>query len=123
MRKRILLVASELDQRAKIARALHSSGFAVELAGDEKRALKLAADYKFPLAIVASQSFRPPNLAMMRDLRNMVPEIIVLTPGADEVAQLSNERPLIAQVREACRSNANLFPLRKSYSSKTAGWI
>jgi DNA-binding response OmpR family regulator len=68
MRKRILLVASELDQRAKIARALHSSGFAVELAGDEKRALKLAADYKFPLAIVASQSFRPPNLAMMRDL-------------------------------------------------------
>ena len=113
MRKRLLLVASDFDLRAKIARALHSSGFAVELSSNEKRTLKLAENYSFPLAIVASRSFSPPNPAMMRELRNFVPEIIVVTRGADEVAQASNESALIAQVREIMSSKNGSYPTPK----------
>ena len=47
MRPRVLLVAAELDLRARFARELHSSGYAVELACDMKRALRLAADRPF----------------------------------------------------------------------------
>ena len=43
MRHRVLLIAAELDLRARFARELHSSGYAVELACDLKRALTLAA--------------------------------------------------------------------------------
>ena len=53
MRKCVLLVATELEVRAKFARRLQSSGYAVELACNEQRALKLAAGCKFHAAIVA----------------------------------------------------------------------
>jgi hypothetical protein len=42
MRQRVLLVAAELDLRARFARELQSSGYAVELASDVKGALRLA---------------------------------------------------------------------------------
>ena len=45
MRHRILLIAAELDLRARFARELHSSGYAVELACDMKRAMTLAAPF------------------------------------------------------------------------------
>ena len=47
MRRRVLLVAAELDFRARYARELHSSGYTVELACDMKRSLTLAADTIF----------------------------------------------------------------------------
>jgi hypothetical protein len=53
MRHRILLIAAELDLRARLARELHSSGYAVELACDMKRAMTLAAVNHFRVAIVA----------------------------------------------------------------------
>ena len=56
MRKRVLLVSSEVELRARFACGLQASGYAVELACDEKRALKLAADDNFHVAIVAPGS-------------------------------------------------------------------
>ena len=53
MRQRVLLVAAELDLRARFARELQSSGYAVELASDVKRALRLAAKDHFRIAVVA----------------------------------------------------------------------
>src|SRR6516165_8233525 len=47
MRRRVLLVAAELDLRARFARELQASGYAVELACDMKRALGLAAKDRF----------------------------------------------------------------------------
>ena len=52
-RHRVLLVAGELALRARFARELQSSGYTVELASDMKRALTLAADDHFRVAIVA----------------------------------------------------------------------
>ena len=62
MRRRILLVTAEMDLRARIGRELQASGHAIELASDLKRALRLAADNNFQVAIVASQS-SPANAA------------------------------------------------------------
>ena len=113
MRQRILLVAAEIDLRARIARGLQASGYAIELASDLKRALGLAADHNFQAAIVASES-SPASLAMLLELRDTVPEMIVLAKEPDEIARLrrslpgldaiflekSNEGALIARVSE-----------------------
>jgi DNA-binding response OmpR family regulator len=50
MRERILLVAEGIVLCARIGRALQLSGYAVELATDEKRALELARDNNFEVA-------------------------------------------------------------------------
>ena len=92
MRHRVLLVAGELDLRAKFARELHSSGYAVELACDVKRALRLAADYHFRVAIMAPGPSRA-SLAMILTLRDTVPKMIVVAEGRDERARLRHSLP------------------------------
>ena len=113
MRPRVLLVAAELDLRARFARALQSSGYAVELACDLRRALRLAVDDPFRMAVVAPEPSSA-NLAMTLELRDAVPEMIVLAEGLDEIARLrlslpgvdqfilksSNEAVLTTRVRE-----------------------
>jgi DNA-binding response OmpR family regulator/class 3 adenylate cyclase len=113
MRQRVLLVAAELDLRARFARELQASGYAVELASDMKRALRLAAKDRFRVAIVAPGPDCT-SLAMMLQLRDSVPEMIVLAEGPDEIARLrhslpgadefflksSNEGALTARLRE-----------------------
>ena len=113
MRQRVLLVAGEMDLRARFARELHLSGYAVELACDENRALRLAAAGNLQVAIVAPGP-SPTSLAMMLELRDTVPKMIVLAEGPDEIARLrrllpgvdefllrsSNEGALTARVGE-----------------------
>lgn len=91
-RRALLLLAVEADLRARIAPRLQATGYAIELASDLKRSLKLAADYHFQVAIVAPGS-SPPSLAMMRELRDTVPEMIVLAKGPDEIACLRRSLP------------------------------
>ena len=87
MRKRVLLVATEVEFRARFARRLQSSGYAVELACNEQRALKLAADCNFHVAIVAAEPSSN-SLAMIQQLCDRVREMIVLADGPDEIASL-----------------------------------
>jgi DNA-binding response OmpR family regulator len=84
LRYRVLLVAGELDLRARFARELQSSGYAVELASDMKRALTLAADDHFRVAIVAAG----PSLATVLALRDTVPKVIMVAERPDEIARL-----------------------------------
>jgi DNA-binding response OmpR family regulator/class 3 adenylate cyclase/predicted ATPase len=83
MRSRVLVVADELELRARIARALQSAGYTVELAEDINRALKLAAGGTVEAAIVA-MSWGPAATTIGRELRNVVPKMIVLADPADE---------------------------------------
>ena len=92
MRHRILLIAAELDLRARFARELHSSGYAVELACDMKRALTLAAVNHFRVAIVAPGP-SPASLAMILALCDIVPKMIVVAEGPDEIARLRRSLP------------------------------
>src|SRR6516164_2839015 len=87
MRKRVLVVATEVEFRARLARTLQSAGYAVELACNEQRALKLAADCKFHVAIVAAEPSSN-SLAMIQQLCDRVPEMIVLADGPDDIARL-----------------------------------
>jgi DNA-binding response OmpR family regulator/class 3 adenylate cyclase len=87
MRKRVLIVATEVELRARFARRLLSSGYAVELACNEQRALRLAADCNFHVAIV-SPGPSLASLAMIQQLCDRVPEMIVLADGPDEIARL-----------------------------------
>jgi DNA-binding response OmpR family regulator len=92
MRHRVLLVAEKFDLRARFARELHSSGYAVELACDMKRALMLAADYHFRVAIAAPGP-SPASLAMMLTLRDTVSKMIVVAERPDEIARLRHSLP------------------------------
>src|SRR6516162_8937471 len=117
MRKRVLIVAMEIELRARFARRLQSSGYAVELACNEQRALKLAADCNFQVAIVAAEPSST-SLAMIQQLSDRVPEMIVLADGPDEIARLrrsltgvhafflktSDEGTVITQVHEMTAS-------------------
>jgi DNA-binding response OmpR family regulator/class 3 adenylate cyclase len=117
MRKRVLIVAMEVELRARFARRLHSSGYAVELACNEQRALGLAADCNFQVAIVAAEPSST-SLAMIQQLSDRVPEMIVLADGPDEIARLrrsltgvhafflktSDEGAVITQVHEMTAS-------------------
>src|SRR5262249_38677766 len=52
VRKSVLVVAQQIQLRARIARVLHSAGYGAELAGNQKRALELAARKDIQAAIV-----------------------------------------------------------------------
>ncbi len=95
MRPHVLLVAADIDQRAGMARALQSSGCAVELASDAKRALKLAADRHFAMVIVVSGST---SVVEILTLRDTVPRLIVLFERADALARLQRSHPEIEAI-------------------------
>ena len=81
--------------RARFARELQASGYAVELASDMKRALRLAADDHFRVAVVAPG----PGLAnfamvsMVSILRDAVPQVIAVAEAPDEIAYLRHSLP------------------------------
>ena len=78
----ILVVAQQIELRARIARVLQSAGYAVELAESQKRALELAAGGQIETAIVVPSS----DLAgLSRELRDKVSRTIVLGNGTDEI--------------------------------------
>ena len=69
-RRRVLIVAKEIELRARIARVLQSVGHTVELAGSRVRALELAAGKKIEAAIVVhSGDFN----GLEQELRNRFP--------------------------------------------------
>ena len=96
MRHRVLLIAAELDLRARFARELHSSSYAVEVASDLKRALTLAAVHHFRAAVLAPG----PSLAssaMILTLRDTVSKMILVAEGPDEIARLRHSLPGVDQ--------------------------
>jgi class 3 adenylate cyclase/DNA-binding response OmpR family regulator/predicted ATPase len=111
MRRSLLLVADDIDLRARIARALQSFGFALELAGDDKRALELASERSFLAAIVALGSIRT-NPQTLQALRDVSPEVIVLSQRPDEVDYLRHSF-----------SGINAFLLNESNEGRVIGRI
>src|SRR4029077_6030636 len=94
MRQRVLLVAAAMELRARFARELQSSGYAVELASDEKRALKLAQDDNYQVAILAPGPSSA-SLELMRELRDAVPKMIVLAEGSSDIGRLRRSLPTV----------------------------
>ena len=75
MRKSVLVVAQEIQLRARIARVLRSAGYRAELAENPKRALELAARKDIQAAIVVQSR----DLADLgQELRDKVPTTILL---------------------------------------------
>src|SRR5262245_53920568 len=82
MRRCILIVAQQVELRARIARVLQLAGYAVELAESQKRALELAAGGQIEAAIIVLST----DLASLSEkLRDKVPRTILLGHQTDEV--------------------------------------
>ena len=86
MGKRVLVVAEEVGLRATLARALQLAGYAVELAEDLNRALAVTRRGKIAAAIVALGPGSAGS-ARTRELRAIVPRMIVLADSTDEVVR------------------------------------
>src|SRR4051812_39904188 len=107
---RVLIVAKEIEQRARIARVLQSAGHTVELAGSRARALELAAGKKIEAAIVVHSGDLN---GFGQELREQIPRTIMLDHRTDESrwpehtfrkanvpAQQFDEQKLLDQLRE-----------------------
>lgn len=119
MRSTFLIVAQDVELRARMARALQSAGHAVELAADEKRALKLIADGNIDAAILAAGADRS-AVALARQLRAAAQRLVVLADEAHEVRRLGcvcptadaflslplDEKDLLARVSQLMESPA-----------------
>jgi len=82
VRKSVLVVAQQIELRARIARVLHSAGYRAELAENQKRALKLAARKEIQAAIVVHSR----DLAGLgQKLCDKVPKTILLGHRTDEI--------------------------------------
>jgi DNA-binding response OmpR family regulator/tetratricopeptide (TPR) repeat protein len=90
-RQRALIVVDEVDVRARIARALQSIGWSVELIEDEKRALQLASKERFSLGIVSAGTAA--RVSSIEDLHQRIPKILVLTERDDDIAHLRSRLP------------------------------
>src|SRR5512133_3339183 len=78
----ILVVARQIELRARIARVLHSAGYAVEFAESQKWALEVVERTQIEVAIVVLSS----DLAgLCEELRDKVPKTIVLGHRTDEI--------------------------------------
>jgi CheY-like chemotaxis protein len=106
----VLIVAQQIELRARIARVLQSVGHSVELAGSRARALELAAGKKIETAIVVHSGDLN---GLGQELREQVPWTIVLNRRTDEIrrpehtfrgagvpAQEFDEQKLLDQLRE-----------------------
>ena len=81
-RRRVLIVAQEIELRARIARVLQSAGHVVELAGSRTRALELAAGKKIDAAIVVHSDELN---GFGQELREQVPRTIILNHRTDKI--------------------------------------
>jgi DNA-binding response OmpR family regulator len=86
MRKNVLVVAQQIELRARIVRVLHSAGYGAELTGNQKRALELAARKDIQAAIVV-QSRDLAGLGQL--LRDKIPTILV-GHRTDEIVRLGH---------------------------------
>src|SRR5262249_24451517 len=84
VRKNVLVVAQQIELRARIARVLHSAGYGAELARNQKRALELAARKDIQAAIVVHST----DLAGLgQKLRGKIPTTILVGHGTDELVR------------------------------------
>src|SRR5215467_9109812 len=84
VRKKVLVVAQQIELRARIARVLHSAGYGAELAGNQKRALELAARKDIQAAIVVHST----DLAGLgQELRDKIPTTILMGHRTDQIVR------------------------------------
>jgi DNA-binding response OmpR family regulator len=84
VRKNVLVVAQQIELRARIARVLHSAGYGAELAGNQKRALELAARKDIQAAIVVHST----DLAGLgQELRGKIPTTILVGHRTDQIVR------------------------------------
>ena len=84
MRKSVLVVAQQIQLRARIARLLHFAGYGAELAENPKRALELAARKDIQAAIVVQSR----DLAGLgQKLRDKIPTTILVGHRTDEIVR------------------------------------
>ena len=108
-KKRVLIVAKQIDLRAGIARMLHSAGYAVELAESQKRALELAAGGQIWAAIVVHGSELD---GLEQKLGDQVPRTIVLGHRTDEILRPAHSR-----------RGADAFPAQALDEQKLLDWL
>jgi len=103
LKPRILVVASDTQLRAAMARALMAAGYGVEVAENLRRAREAAADADIALAIVAPDG--PGSADASGELAAEVDQVITITgaSGGGPAPGEIDEDDLLARVKQALR--------------------
>jgi DNA-binding response OmpR family regulator/class 3 adenylate cyclase len=108
--KRILVIAHEIELRARIACLLQSVGYAVELAGTQKRALELAAGKGIEAAILVHGN----DLNRLEhELREYIPRTIVLGHQTDDILRPQHSREAASSSAQALDEQKLLDRLKR----------
>ena len=115
MRKRVLIVAQQIEPRARIARVLHAAGYAVELAESRKRAIELVTGRKIDAAIIV-------HSADLTDLARELREIPVRTMVLGQDEMIRPDRDALRGLEQGLDQQKLLDWLNRSMTTRrTAG--
>src|SRR5919201_1727299 len=128
--RHVLIVAQEIEIRARIARVLQSAGHVVELAGSRTRALELVARKKIEAAVVVHSDDLN---GLAQQLREQIPRTIMLghqkgearrsehPPRGPEVPVTRAEFTLLSVFTRSPRQVLSRDQLRRSIAGRGAG--
>ena len=88
MRKRLLVVASDMGLRMALARWLAPAGYAIELAEGPKKAREVLADGEVAAGIVKAERLDAALLAVARELRDAARGVIAVVDKIDDIGRL-----------------------------------
>src|SRR6516164_2650109 len=115
MRKRVLIVAQQIEPRARIARVLHAAGYAVELAESRRRAIELVTGRKIGAAIIV-------HSADLTDLARELREIPVRTMVLGQDEMIRPDRDALRGLEQGLDQQKLLDWLNRSMTTRrTAG--
>jgi DNA-binding response OmpR family regulator len=119
MRTRVLLAVEDIDLRAKVANTVLSAGHALELAESKRRALDLASECKFHLAII-SQSSGSRDCSTFSELCQKIPKILFLVGDAKEVVEFGHLKPPLPEGRHEFFSMSRTERMEEELSARLA---
>jgi DNA-binding response OmpR family regulator/class 3 adenylate cyclase/tetratricopeptide (TPR) repeat protein len=121
MRRKILVVARDVSLRAMLARTLMSGGYAVELAGDTKRAREAVATERIDLAMVASSAPGDEDRELARELGEALGRLIIVGGQADGIGVLVDGTSVVDRVSDPSNAGEVLARVRAALDGGAPG--
>ncbi len=100
MRQRILVVAKDIALRGRLARALKSGEYAVELAESPEHARRIGLR-GFALSLVALDGLGPEGKTLLGELETNSPKRLVIDAEGSDGFRFSDDAELLTRVAEA----------------------
>lgn len=83
-RRRLLIVAQDIDMRGRLAKLLLSAGCAIELSDSGRRAREVARSEPIDLCVIVCRQVNRAALELADELAGMIPQVVVASPVTND---------------------------------------